>query len=326
MRQSRLRKRTGPLGWEDLRTVLAVARSGTLSGAARVLDVEHSTVFRRIEDIERRLETQVFERTRAGYTLNARGDVLVEAAQAMEAAALAAERRVLGHDARLTGVVRISTSEVIAAYMLPDLLGEFLDQHPEIEVEIDVTDRAVDLTRHEADLALRATPNVPEHLIVRRIGTLPFAVYGAKSWLKRRGAPPRLDDLPWLGFDDATARSTPALWLRANPRPQPPRLRWGSLIGLVRATVAGLGVAPLPSIAAAQHRELVRLTETLGDVGLYVMTHPDVRGNARVRALSDHLAARTADYIAKVAAEAPICLLQCSMQEKKRKARGAAGS
>jgi DNA-binding transcriptional LysR family regulator len=123
---------SGQLAWDDLRTVLAIVRSGSLSGAARVLDIEHSTVFRRLEDIERRLGTTLFERSRSGYLANAHGEAVADAARVMEEAALGAERRVLGADRRLTGTVRIATSEMLGAYLLPRLLEEFLDAHPEI--------------------------------------------------------------------------------------------------------------------------------------------------------------------------------------------------
>src|SRR5262249_28097134 len=110
MRKPDLQKRTGQLAWEDLRTVLAVAQAGSLSGAARTLAVEHSTVFRRVADIEGQLGVQLFERTRSGYLVTAHGEALADAARVMEAAALAAERRVLGADARLSGTVRITSS------------------------------------------------------------------------------------------------------------------------------------------------------------------------------------------------------------------------
>src|SRR4051812_12583573 len=103
MRKPTLQERTGQLAWEDLRTVLAVARAGSLSGAARVLTVEHSTVFRRVEGIERRLGIRLFERARSGYLTTAHGDAVVDAAQVMEEAAIAAERRLLGADAQRAG-------------------------------------------------------------------------------------------------------------------------------------------------------------------------------------------------------------------------------
>src|SRR5262249_13050999 len=148
-----LQKRTGQLAWDDLRTVLAVAQTGSLSGGARALDVEHSTVFRRIVEIEGRLGVRLFERARGGYSVTAQGEVLTQAARVMEEAALPAERRVLGADARLAGTVRIATSELLASYLLSPPLAEFVRTNPEIEIEVDVSNRNVDLTRREADLA-----------------------------------------------------------------------------------------------------------------------------------------------------------------------------
>ena len=110
MRKSGLHRSTGEMDWSDLRTVLAIVRGGGLSGAARDLGTKHSTVFRRLEAIETRLGVKEFERGRAGYRPSAHGDVIADAARAMEEAALAAERRVQGADARMTGTSRIATS------------------------------------------------------------------------------------------------------------------------------------------------------------------------------------------------------------------------
>src|SRR5262245_42515342 len=109
MRKSTLQKRTAALGWDDLRCVLEIARAGSLSGAARALGVEHSTVFRRLNAIEKRLGARLFERTRTGYVPTANGELTAAAASAMEAEALGIERRLLGADERLSGVVRLAT-------------------------------------------------------------------------------------------------------------------------------------------------------------------------------------------------------------------------
>ena len=156
MRKSELQKSTEPLAWDDLRTVLAVAREGSLSGAARALQVEHSTVFRRLKAIEHRFGAALFERSRSGYAATAHGEAVAESARVMEEAALAAERRVLGADVRLSGVVRIATSEMFAGHLLSRVLPAFLEAQPRIEVEITVANFNVDLTRRDADLALRA--------------------------------------------------------------------------------------------------------------------------------------------------------------------------
>jgi DNA-binding transcriptional LysR family regulator len=287
-----LQERTGTLDWNDLRTVLAVARAGSLAGAARALELRHSTVFRRIEQAERRLGSRLFERSRSGWSPNPQGEAVARAAADMESAALGAERAISGADARLEGTIRIATSELLAGHLLLPLLRPFLAEHPGIEIECDVSNRNVDLTRREADLALRATPQPPDTLVGRRIGSMRYAVYAAKPLIGKRQSAPVLSELPWVGFDERIAHFQIAQWFRRALPDVRPRLRLDSMSALMKAAAAGIGAVLLPTFAAAQEPALVRVTEEIDgpEMGLWLLSHPDVRGNARVRALATHLA------------------------------------
>lgn len=291
-RKSDLHKRTSSLDWESLRTVLAVVRAGSLAGAARALDLRHSTIFRRIEEVERRLGQPLFERDRGGWTANDLGETAARAAQAMEDAALEAERRLLGADGRLSGVVRVATSEMLGGYLLPRLVQSFLAEHPAMEVEFDVSNRNLDLTRREADLAIRATMDPPEALIGRKLATMGYAIYAPPSLLTK-GKAPELEQLPWIGFDERMAQMQVGRWFaRALPDVRP-RFRMDSFATMLRAAASGAGAAVLPTFAGSQEPRLVRITEVVPDVhmDLWLLTHPDMRRNARVHALGDHLAA-----------------------------------
>jgi len=290
MRKSNLQKRTGSLPWDDLRCVLAVARTGSLSGAARSLGIEHSTVFRRLNAIEKRLGVKLFQRTRSGYIPTANGEFAASAASSMETEVLAIERRMLGADERLTGVVRLATSELFAGFLLPLVLTAFLVEHPEIEIEVDVSSRIVDLTRREADLALRATNAPPEHLVGREVGELRYALYGSHD-IAREMTTATLEELPWLGFDESIAYLAIARWQRAQSPDKRARVRFSSLAPMLQATAEGLGVAVLPLFAADQHNALVRMGPVLDQprMALWVLSHKEMRENARVRALSRHL-------------------------------------
>ena len=292
MRKPSLQERTGTLDWNDLRTVLAVARAGSLAGAARALELRHSTVFRRIEQAERRLGSRLFERSRSGWSPNPQGEAVARAAADMESAALGAERAISGADARLEGTIRIATSELLAGHLLLPLLRPFLAEHPGIEIECDVSNRNVDLTRREADLALRATPQPPDMLVGRRIGSMRYAVYASKQLIGKRSSAPVLGELPWVGFDDRIAHFHIAQWFRQALPDVRPRLRLDSMSALMKAAAAGIGAVLLPTFAAAQEPALVRVTEEIvgPEMGLWLLNHPDVRGNARVRALATHLA------------------------------------
>lgn len=290
MRKRNLQKRTSSLPWDDLRYLLAVARTGSLSGAARTLGIEHSTIFRRLNSIEKQLGMKLFERTRTGYTPTANGELVAGAAGAMELEAFAIERRILGAHARLTGVVRLATSELLAGFLMPAVLPDFLATHPQIEVEMDASDRVVDLTRREADLALRATNAPPDHLIGHEVGELRYAVYGAHA-IANETAAAALDRLPWLGFDENISYLAIARWQRIQSPDTRPRVRFSSLAPMLQAAAEGLGIAVLPLFAAERYDSLSRLSPVLDQprMKLWVLNHRDMRENARVRALSRHL-------------------------------------
>jgi DNA-binding transcriptional LysR family regulator len=307
MKKSSLHERTGNLAWDDLRTVLAVSRNGSLSGAARALNIEHSTVFRRLEEIERRLGVTLFERQRSGYLANANGEVIAEAARVMEEAVLSAERRVLGADTQLKGVIRLATSEMLGAYLLPHILIDFLKAHPEIEIEMDVSNRAVDLNKREADIALRATMNPPEHLIGRKVAEITTAVYATCNLLPDKLDEEMLDLMPWIGFDDRMQNLPQARWMRERLPNVVPRLRMDSFLAVLRCAAIGAGAANLPCFAAAQEPRLMRISTPIDGprMELWLLTHPDVRGNARVRALLDYLTEKVPKVLEALVLEGP---------------------
>lgn len=323
MSKQNLHERTGSLDWNDLRTVLAVSRAGSLAGAARELDLRHSTVFRRIENAEQRLGARLFERSRSGWTPNTQGEAVARAAAEMETAALGAERTISGADERLAGVIRIATSELLAGYLLPPLLASFLAEHRGIEIEADVSNRNVDLTRREADLALRATMQPPENLVGRQVAVMRYAVFAARSVIGRGRGPRVLEQLPWVGFDERIAHFQIAQWFsQALPRVRP-RLRLDSIPALLKAAVAGSGAVLLPTFAGAQEPRLLRITPPIEgtEIGLWLLSHPDVRGNARVRALASHLAQAVPVELERLELAGPTCktLAACPLAGRRRR-------
>jgi DNA-binding transcriptional LysR family regulator len=325
MSKLNLQERTGTLDWNDLRTVLAVARAGSLAGAARALDLRHSTVFRRIEHAEARLGARLFERSRSGWTPNPQGEAVARAAAEMESAALGAERAISGADARLEGTIRIATSELLAGHLLLPLLRRFLAEHPGIEIECDASNRSVDLTRREADLALRATMQPPETLVGRRVAVMHYAVFASKAVLGQRRGAPVLAELPWVGFDERIAHFQIAKWF-AEALPQVrPRLRLDSMGALMKAAAAGLGAVLLPTFAAAQEPALLRVTTPIQgpEMGLWLLNHPDVRGNARVRALTAYLAQAVPQEIERLAQGGATCkaFAACPLADRRRTRR-----
>lgn len=306
MRHLDVHERTAPLGWDEMQTVLSVQRAGSVAGAARLLGVQHSTVLRRIQDLEARLGLVLFDRRRRGYQPNAHGLRVAEAAMEMERAALAAERALQGADSRLSGRVRLTTSELLATYLLPPLLAGFREALPELTLEIDIDNAAQDLDRRQADLALRATREPPPALFGRRLAQAHTAIFADEHLAAalERSPPARL---PWLGHCGALARGPQAQWLEQHLPELQPRLRFSGHIGLARAAAAGAGLAMLPLLAANREPGLRRVAEVrdFPPVGIWLLTHPDLRRNARVRACMDYLAAHLPPALAALEAAQP---------------------
>lgn len=273
----------------DLRTLLAIAREGSLAGAARRLRVNHSTVFRRLGAIEARLGTRLFERQGGSYATTEAGEDLLRTAERVEAEVEALERRLSGQDLRLTGTLRVTAPDDIAEILLLPLLAEFRAGYPEITVELVIDNRMLSLTRREADIALRPTREPPETLFGRRVATLGSTVYASKS--RAPSAPERLAGQPWVAWEEGTGPPPMARWLDKNVDRHAIGYRSNSLLNQASAVRAGLGRAILPCFQGDADPALERVMDPPAelDTGLWLLTHPDLRRTARIRALADLL-------------------------------------
>lgn len=280
------------LDWDDLRFVLALARGGSLAGAAKALRVNPSSVHRRLVAFERRLSVRLFERMRDGYHPTPQGGRLIEAARRIEAEVLAAQRQVQGTELALSGLVRVSTSELLGLYLLPPLLRSFAADYPEVEVELSIDNRLVDLARRDADVVVRATDQPPTSLVGRRIAKIASAVYAQRSYLDRVGRGHPLHAYEWLGLDQSLAHAPQARWLRERLPQARCRYRFNLIEATHQGVRAGLGVAVVPCFVCDRDPDLERLTEpeTSGEFGVWILTHPDLRHSARIRAFMQAMA------------------------------------
>lgn len=274
--------------WDDLRVFLAVARAGSLSGAARSLGVNHSTVFRRIAGFEDTLGVRLFERLPNGYALTPAGEETLGIAERIEADVATLDRKVIGQDLRLSGTVRITATDMLAFWLLPEPLQRFRAAYPGIEVEIAVGNEALNLSQRETDIALRIGNTPPETLVGRRVGQLVFAVYGAPDYLAAHpGADLALHD--WIGLDSAHAPLT-RRFERFLPGVRP-SVRSNSVACAVQLAKAGLGLGVLPCAIADRHADLTRFAEVpeAFSLDLWLLTHEDLKHTARIRAVLDFL-------------------------------------
>ncbi len=282
--------------WNDLRLVLAVARAGGLSGAARALGVNHSTAFRRLNALEERLGARLFERLPAGtYAPTPAGDRVAAAAERMETETAALDRDITGRDHRLTGRVRLTMSETFAFRLLAPLMARFRELYPGVVVELLADSRLLSLSRREADVALRAARPREAELFGRRLCDVAWTVYGSPKLLAEHGVPrsvAELARLPFIGWGADTVGVGAAEWVEATLPPERIVYRSSSLVHQMVAAREGIGLAALPCYHGDPEPGLRRaLAEPVPALSreLWVVTHEDLRRTARVRACLDVL-------------------------------------
>jgi DNA-binding transcriptional LysR family regulator len=279
------------LGWDDMRLVLAIGRAGTLVGAARALALNHSTLFRRLGALEAQIGVRLFERFRDGYTPTAAGEEVIALAGRVDADVTVLERRLAGRDLRPSGLVRVTTTDTLVEMVTP-MLASFRSAHPEITLELAASNAIFNLSRRDADAAIRPSTDVPDLLVGRRVATVSFATYGAAGYLKNRAPKLALDRHDWVAPDDSLAHLKPAQWIAASIPAERIAYRASSLMALQYAARAGLGLALLPCYMGDSDAELRRVAPPHRDfdAGLWLLTHPDLRRVARIRAFLDFMA------------------------------------
>jgi DNA-binding transcriptional LysR family regulator len=276
------------LSWDDFRYVKAIADTRSLAGAAAELSVNHSTVFRRLAQVENQLGSRLFERSRAGYALTPCGEEMVRLAERMGEDIVAFERQVTGHDLRPSGELRVTTNDTVLLHMMTGVFAAFRKAYPEILLDVVVSNQALNLSKRDADVAVRATDRPPDALIGRRAASIAWAVFASSA-----NAPESFDpetdahSVEWIGFGDNLANLKAARWLK--DRGGRIVYRINTVLGLAEATAAGMGVAVLPCFIGAATPGLTRLTAPLPDLanGIWLLTHADLRQTARVRAFMD---------------------------------------
>ncbi|MGC0154921.1 LysR family transcriptional regulator [Chromobacterium vaccinii] len=276
--------RGGPQ-WDDIRHFVALAARGSLSGAARALGVEHSTVARRVEALETALGIRLFDRLPGGWTLTAEGEALAEQARRLDDEAQAFARMALGV-ASLDGTVRISAPPVLASHLLAPRLASMHARWAHLNLEIIGESRDANLARREADLAVRLSRPSAPGLTARRVGEMHFGLYAAPEYARRPEA-----EWAFLGYDESLERTPQQQWLDRVAGRRRFVFRSNDLASLLHAARAGLGVAALPHFLAAGDKSLLALPapDDAPARPLWLAIHPDVRRSPRVRLAADLL-------------------------------------
>jgi DNA-binding transcriptional LysR family regulator len=281
------------LHWDDLKHLLAVARHGSTLAAGRALQVDQSTVQRRLVELERRVGQSLVQRQPSGYRLTEMGQSLLPLAEAVESAVRAFEERLQSLKEDASGVIRMTCPEPIVLRMTAaGLLDRFHARHPRLQVQFVMSDRYLDLAEGDADVALRSGDTDDPRLTGRKIGDSHWALYASEGYIARFGRPAGVGDLAghaMVGFDDTMAGHRAAQWLRSLGPEVQIAARCNSVLGLIHSVRAGVGIGPLPMPLGNGEPDLVRLTESVPELARIwrLLTTPELRRTPRVSAFFD---------------------------------------
>jgi DNA-binding transcriptional LysR family regulator len=282
--------------WDDLRPFLAVARTGTTLAAARGLGISQPTVVRRIAALEQATGATLFERRRTGYVLTDLGHEIVPLAEAAESAAAAIAEALAARSRHLAGTVRVTAPEPLANAFLGPVAAAFRRNHPDVEVQLLISDEFLDLAKGEADVALRATINGLDNsdLVGRLVATAPWAVYCSRAYAEQSGRPRGIEDLAGhsiLGSESAPGAFPAMLWLEETAPEAKVAWRSNSLASLQSAARAGLGLTALPCLLGRTDADLVKCFDAAiaKRPEIWVLAAPAARRRRHIRAFIDAL-------------------------------------
>lgn len=280
--------------WNDLKYFLAVARHGSTIAAGKALGVSQSTVQRRLVELEKHIGHRLVTREPTGYRLTDFGEELRPYAEHIEAFVEEFERRI-GDGARdQTGVIRVTCPEPIVHRMQP-LIERFHARYPKLRVEFVMSDKYLDLTKGEADVAFRSG-DTEDELVGRKIADSVWAVYASRGYIERHGKPERIEDLsqhPLVSFDESMRNHRVVQWLHAVAPDATISARNTSVLGLMYAVKSGIGIGPLPTPIADAESDLVRVLGPIPELARSwrLLTHPDLRRTPRITAFFDFVVA-----------------------------------
>jgi DNA-binding transcriptional LysR family regulator len=280
--------------WNDLRHFLAIARVGSTQAAAKALQVNQSTVQRRLAALEEAIGDKLVERHPAGYRLTELGRKALPHAEAMEASVAAVERLVKTAETELTGTVRITCPEADMYRLLTSSLERLRAQYPHLRVEFVMTEQRLDLAKGEADIALRGGPPGDDNLIGRKIGDVSWHVYASRDYLDRHGRPARPEEIAEHSVIVCVGQLLQAAqvrWFRSYVTEANVVARSHSVLSMLPAAKSGIGLALLPYPVGTPEEELVRVLDLPPELNqpITLLVHPDLRNVPRVRAVFDFL-------------------------------------
>ncbi|GGK35269.1 LysR family transcriptional regulator [Salinarimonas ramus] len=285
---------TSQLAWDDFRLVKTIAEARGLTGAAAALGVNHSTAFRRLGQLESALGVKLFDRHRTGYVLTTAGEEMCAIAERMDEDINGFARKIAGQDIAPAGELRVTTSDSLLVHLLIPIFADFRERYPEIRLDLVLSNQALNLSKRDADVAIRATDSPPETLVGRRLATINWAFYGRRSDFPDPHVPDlvTLYDRDWVSLGDNLSGLKVAKFVRDHVAPEKVAAKLSTVLGLAEAIEAGIGIGAIPCVIGDPHPGLRRLSDIRPEfsASLWLLTHPDLRRSARVRVFLDFVA------------------------------------
>ncbi|MGF1492355.1 MAG: LysR family transcriptional regulator [Microcoleaceae cyanobacterium] len=276
------------MDWSDLQVLLAFSQEGTLQKAAERMNIDISTVSRRIRTLESDLGSKLVENVSGRLVLTSYGERAVQAAKTMEVESDNLQRQVKGEETVLSGVLRVALLDLFVMFHT-DLLNIFQTRHPQVTLElVSTTIRMHSLTRRETDVAIRVTKQPDDTLVGIRALHIEYAIYAHRAIADSR--PAHWGELPWIGWDAAANAGMIDAWMGKYVPTEKVRFRVDSPAAQFVLARAGGGACILPTAYADLSEELVRLSDTLEgfDTDVWLLTHRDLKRNGRVQAFLDY--------------------------------------
>ncbi|MDR6958836.1 DNA-binding transcriptional LysR family regulator [Pseudomonas brassicacearum] len=278
------------LDYPDLSLILALVRGGSLARASRLLKVDVSTVFRSVRRLEAALGQPLFEKSRTGYLPTSLAQALAEQAERAEQALEAARIGVEQGGEVVSGTVRLTCTDAVLQALLLPALARFMPAYPALTLELSTSNDFANLSRRDADIALRLTRTPPEHLVGRNLGNVAYRLCAGATYL-RSVNPDDLAAMAWIAPDDFLPDHPTVAWRRQHLPGVMPAYRCNSMLSVSELVRAGLGVAALPDFLIDENQGLMPLGEPLAgyDTVLWLLTRPDCRALRSVVTLFDEL-------------------------------------
>lgn len=274
------------MNWDDMKFFLAVARTGSISAGAKYLEVQHSTVSRRLRSLEENLGARLIERKKGGYELTAAGENVKQTAIRIERELLGMDEALLGKDAILRGPLRVSAINNMASSVLMPMFARFSEENPEVELYITVSNQNVSLSQREADIVIRLTNSPTDTLIGKCMITVASTIYISRKYMKTIRA--QKVEPKWIGVNCCQFHKT---WTKQYNPSQSHNFYSDDTLLTLAAIREGLGVSYLPCFLGDADPLLERYCEPdpQHDLGLWILLHPDLKRTARVTLFRDFM-------------------------------------